>query len=344
MELDLPVIWAVLIGTAVFLYVLLDGFDLGVGILFPMATPAERNAMVGSIAPVWDGNETWLILGGGGLFAAFPLAYAILMPAMYLPVGLMLIALIFRGVAFEFRHNAGPSGRGRAFWTAAFALGSLVAALSQGLILGGYIQGVTVDGRAFAGGALDWLTPYSIIVALGLVAGYSLLGACWLIFKTEGELQIKARAWAQLCFVAVGVALMAVSYATLYVDPRVTARWGVSLAGVDWAVFPTVAAIPALGAICMILGFRSAGAGGEISPFLYAMGVFLSGFAGLALSVFPNIIPFDVTIWQAAAAPNSQMLMLIAALIMLPVVLGYTAYVYWIFRGKSRVEAGHGYH
>jgi cytochrome bd ubiquinol oxidase subunit II len=344
MELDLPVIWAVLIGTAVFLYVLLDGFDLGVGILFPMATPAERNAMVASIAPVWDGNETWLILGGGGLFAAFPLAYAILMPAMYLPVGLMLIALIFRGVAFEFRHNAGPSGRGRAFWTAAFALGSLIAALSQGLILGGYIQGVTVEGRAFAGGALDWLTPYSVIVAIGLAAGYALLGACWLIFKTEGELQVKARAWAQLCFVAVGIALLTVSYATLFVDPRVTARWGVSLAGVDWGVFPSVAAIPVVGAICLVLGFRSAGSGGEISPFLYAMGVFVSGFAGLALSVFPNIIPFDVTIWQAAAAPNSQMLMLVAALIMLPVVLGYTAYVYWIFRGKSRVEAGHGYH
>lgn len=343
MAIDLPLIWAVLIGTAVFLYVLLDGFDLGVGILFPMATPPERNAMVSSIAPVWDGNETWLILGGGGLFAAFPLAYAILMPAMYLPVGLMLIALIFRGVAFEFRAHAGSSGKGRAFWTAAFALGSLIATLAQGLILGGYIQGVTVEGRAFAGGGLDWLTPYSVIVACGLVAGYALLGACWLIIKTEGELQVKARAWAQIGFVAVGVALLAVSYATLSVDPRVTARWGVSLQGVDWTVFPAVAAIPAAGALFLVLGFRAAGSRAEITPFLCAMAVFVSGFAGLALSVFPNIIPFDVTIWEAAAAPNAQMLMLIGALIMLPVVLGYTAYVYWIFRGKTQVEAGHGY-
>lgn len=344
MALDLPLIWAGLIATAVFLYVLLDGFDLGVGILFPLASPMERNAMVSSIAPVWDGNETWLVLGGGGLFAAFPLAYAILMPAMYLPVGLMLIALIFRGVAFEFRANAGVSGRGRAFWTAAFALGSSVATFAQGLILGGYVQGVVVDGRAFAGGALDWLTPYSILVALGLVAGYALLGACWLILKTEGELQVKARQWAKLCFIGVGVALLMISYATLYVDPRVTARGGVSLSGVDWNVFPTVAVIPILGALCLVLGFRSAGAGGEVSPFACAMGVFVSGFAGLALSVFPNVIPFDVTIWDAAAAPNSQMLMLVGALIMLPVILGYTAYVYWIFRGKARVEPGHGYH
>jgi cytochrome d ubiquinol oxidase subunit II len=342
MSLDLPLIWAVIIATGVFLYVALDGFDLGVGILFPGATPKERDVMTASIAPVWDGNETWLVLGGGGLLAAFPLAYAIIMPAMYLPIGFMLTALIFRGVAFEFRAKAGPSGRGRKFWTAAFAGGSLVAALSQGLVLGGFLQGIRVEGRAFAGGMFDWLTPFSILVAVSLAAGYALLGACWLIYKTEGALQAKARRWAGLLTIVVALAMGAVSLATLSIDPLASERWGVSMTHIDPGRFLLVAPLPALalaGVVLCFLWARSHKA--ELRPYLAALLIFISGFGGLALSVFPRIVPYDVTIWQAAAADNALALMLVGVVIMLPIILGYTGYVYWIFRGKASAEEGY---
>jgi cytochrome d ubiquinol oxidase subunit II len=342
METELPLIWAGLIGTAVCLYVLLDGFDLGVGILFPFASPEEREQMVSSIAPVWDGNETWLVLGGGGLFAAFPLAYAILMPAMYLPIGLMLIALVFRGVAFEFRANAGTSGRGKRFWTGAFAGGSLVAGIAQGFVLGGFVNGIDVDGRNFAGSGLAWLTPYSLLVAAGLVLGYALLGACWLIIKTEGAMQQRARRWASLLFPMTGIAMAVVSVATLSVDPRVTVRWGVSMTSIDWELFLPVAPIPIVAALAVVSGWRASVSQAELAPFLSAVAMFLSGLFGLVLSLYPYLIPFEVTIWEAAAAPNAQLLMLVGALIMLPVILGYTAYVYWIFRGK--VSSNDAYH
>jgi cytochrome d ubiquinol oxidase subunit II len=340
MTLDLPMIWAVIIATAVFLYVVLDGFDLGVGILFPFATDAERDVMVASIAPVWDGNETWLVLGGGGLFAAFPLAYATLMPAMYLPIGFMLTALIFRGVAFEFRAKAGK--RGRPFWTAAFAGGSLVAALSQGLVLGGFLQGITVQGRSFAGGHWDWLSPFSLLVAASLAVGYALLGACWLILKTEGELNQKARQWSRQLAVGVGFAMFSVSLAMLSVNPSVAARWGVSMTSVDWLTFMTVAPLPVLAGIAIVTCWWNAGqADSERAPMLAAIGIFVTGFLGLALSTYPNIIPYDITIRQAAAADNALALMLVGVTVMLPVILGYTAYVYWVFRGKVTADAAY---
>ena len=342
MTIDLPLIWALLIATAIFLYVVLDGFDLGVGILFPFATPKERDVMVSSIAPVWDGNETWLVLGGGGLFAAFPLAYAIVMPAMYLPIGFMLTALIFRGVAFEFRANAGPSGRGRKFWTAAFMGGSLVAALAQGLVLGGFLQGINVEGRAFAGDLFDWLTPFSVLVALSLAAGYALLGAAWLIFKTEGELQTKARAWSRRLVIGVAVAMFAVSLATLSLDPIITERWGASMTHVDWSRFAVTAPLPLFTAAAAILCWLwSNSPRYHLRPYLAAIAIFAGGFVGLGVSLFPRIVPFEVTIWQAAAADNALALMLVGVSILLPVILGYTFYVYWIFRGKA---SAHGYH
>jgi len=225
MSLDLPLIWAAILAIAVMMYVMLDGFDLGVGILFPFTgSPAERDLMMASVAPVWDGNETWLVLGGGGLFAAFPFAYAALLPALYAPVIVMLLALILRGVAFEFRLRA--RARGKALWTAAFAAGSLVATLAQGLVLGGFIQGVTLKDGQFAGDPWDWLSPYSALVAAGLVAGYALLGAGWLVWRTEGELQARARRWAWIAVPAVAVLLAVVSFATLLVHPEVAARWG----------------------------------------------------------------------------------------------------------------------
>ena len=235
--MDLPLIWAMLIAVAVILYVILDGMDLGVGMLSALASDdEERNMMTATIEPVWDGNETWLILGGGGMLAAFPLAYAIIMPAVYLPVLIMLAALIFRGVAFEFRHKAvrAPTKR---FWNGAFYGGSLVAAVSQGFILGAFIQGFETEGRAFAGGAFDWLSPFSLLTGVSVAIGYILLGACWLILKTEGALQAKAKRYALIALIAVSVCFALVSIATLSVDPRVTERWGVSMTEIDFAKF-----------------------------------------------------------------------------------------------------------
>ncbi|MGE0045719.1 MAG: cytochrome d ubiquinol oxidase subunit II [Hyphomonadaceae bacterium] len=338
---ELSLIWAVLIAVAVFLYVALDGFDLGVGILFPFAkSPKERDQMVSAIAPVWDGNETWLVLGGGGLFAAFPHAYAALMPALYLPIGIMLVALIFRGVAFEFRHHGRE--RGKKFWTAAFAGGSLVAALAQGFVLGGFIQGNDfIDGR-FVGQPLDWLTPFTVLTALGLVAGYALLGATWLIFKTEGELMARAQRWARMLAPAVGIAMAGVSIATLALDPRITERWGLTMMRIDWDAFSRVAILPVLAAALIALIWRDATGPKHLRPYLLTVTLFATAYAGLAVSLWPYIVPFELTPSEAAAADNALELLLWGALPMLPIILGYTFYVYWLFRAK--VPADGAYH
>jgi cytochrome d ubiquinol oxidase subunit II len=337
---ELPMIWAALIAVAVFLYVALDGFDLGVGILFPFAKDArERDQMQAAIAPVWDGNETWLVLGGGGLFAAFPKAYAALMPALYAPIILMLLALIFRGVAFEFRHHA--RGMGKRWWTVAFSAGSIVAAAAQGLVLGGFIQGVALQDGVFVGGALDWLTPFSLLAALALVVGYALLGATWLVFKTQGALFERARQWVTQLSIMTALAMGAVSLATLGVDPRVTARWGLTMTSVDWSQFIWLAPLPAAaGAICFLL-WRRWSSTPHIAPFLLAVALFLIGYVGLAISLWPYIVPFAMTPAGAAAADNALALMLWGAAPMLPIILGYTAYVYWIFRAKVGDDAYH---
>jgi cytochrome d ubiquinol oxidase subunit II len=340
MSLDLPLIWAGLIALSVLLYVLLDGFDLGVGILFPFAAgPSERDRMMDSVAPVWDGNETWLVLGGGGLFAAFPGAYSALMPALYVPVLLMLLALILRGVAFEFRAHG--RRRGRPFWTAAFAAGSITATLAQGLVLGGFVQGVTLRGRAFAGGPFDWLTPYALLTAAGLLAGYALLGATWIVWRTEGELAVRARRWARSAAAAVGAMLAAVSLATLFVQARVAARWGLLDHGVDLARLAPRLPIPLVGLAGLALVFLGLRRGWDRAPFLGAALVFLSGYLGLAAGFFPDIVPYDMTFRQAANADNALGLLLAGAAVMLPFVLGYTAWVYWLFRGKVGEDAGY---
>jgi cytochrome d ubiquinol oxidase subunit II len=340
MTLDLPLIWAGLIATAVLLYVLLDGFDLGVGILFPFArSPKDRDMMMDSIAPVWDGNETWLVLGGGGLFAAFPLAYGVLAPALYLPLILMLLALILRGVAFEFRLHGRK--RGKAFWTAAFAGGSLMATVAQGLVLGGFIQGVTVRDGRFAGQPFDWLTPYSLLIAAGLVAGYALLGGCWLVWKTRDELHGDARRWTWIAGAATAILLAAVSLATLVVHPRVAARWGFTDGQFSLDVLPFLP-IPILGAAGLLIvaeGLRRKEHG---MPFAGAALVFLSGYLGLGVGFFPAIVPYAIDFRQAANADNALGLMLVGVAIMLPLILGYTAWVYWLFRGK--VGGDEGYH
>jgi cytochrome bd ubiquinol oxidase subunit II len=340
MTLDLPLIAAAVIALAVLMYVLLDGFDLGVGILFPFAkSPEERDVMMDSVAPVWDGNETWLVLGGGGLFAAFPFAYGALMPALYLPLVLMLLALILRGCAFEFRHRART--RGRRFWTVAFAGGSLTATLAQGLVLGGFIQGVKLNGLTFAGGPFDWATPYSLLVALGLVAGYALLGAAWVVWRTEGELQARARRWCWISGAATAGLLGFVSLATLFVHPRIAARWGFEGDGFDLDRLAPLAGVPALG----VVGLALVGAGlvrrRDAQPFAGAWIVFLSGYLGLAASFFPNIVPHDLTFREAATADNALALLLAGVAMLLPFILGYTAWVYWLFRGKVRADAGY---
>ena len=340
MTLDLPLIWAGLIAAAVLLYVLLDGFDLGVGILFPFArSPAERDAMMNSIAPVWDGNETWLVLGGGGLFAAFPLAYGIIAPAFYLPIILMLLALILRGVAFEFRLHG--RRRGKAFWTFAFSAGSLTATIAQGFVLGGFIQGVTVAGGHFAGRPFDWLTPYTLLVAAGLVAGYALLGGGWLMWKTQDQLHGDARRWTAVSACAVAVLLFAVSLATLFVHPRIARRWGFGGDGFDAGAVVAHLPIPLLGAAGLAVVAWGLWRKSHGWPFLGAAMVFLSGYIGLAASFFPSIVPYGIDFRQAANADNALGLMLVGIAILLPAILGYTVWVYWVFRGKVSADAGY---
>ncbi len=329
---DLSTIWAFIIAFAVFAYVVLDGFDLGIGILFPeFAVGKERDQAMNAIAPVWDGNETWLVLGGGGLFAAFPLAYAIIMPALYPPIIAMLLGLVFRGVAFEFRWRD-PAHR--QFWDWAFTGGSITAALAQGIILGALLQGVEVTGRAYSGGWLDWLTPFSLLTGGSVVAGYALLGACWLIAKTEGQTQVHAYRLARKFGLITLAAIAAVSAATPFLDQDYYSRW---------LTFPNilvVAPVPLLVGALGLYFWRALGQSKQIVPFVTVLGLYALSFAGLGISIYPFIIPPSVSIWDAAAPENSQIFMLIGVGLMMPLILGYTAWAYWVFRGK----VGAGYH
>lgn len=331
--LDLTIVWAMIIGFAVFAYVVMDGFDLGIGILFPtFAVGDERDQAMNSIAPVWDGNETWLVLGGGALFAAFPLAYAIILPATYPLVIAMLLGLVFRGVAFEFRWR---HPRHRAFWDTAFSLGSLVAAFSQGIMLGAILQRVHVENQAYAGGWLDWLSPFSLLTGVTLVIGYALLGASWLVWKTESTSLAHARKLTFWLGIATLVSLAAVSIATPFLTYDYWRRW-FAMPGVL-----LTAQVPLLVMISAALFFWSLRRGMERVPFVMALAIFLLGFAGLGISIYPYIVPRSVTIWDAAAPPQSQSFMLVGAMIIIPIILIYTAWAYWVFRGKAGV---HGYH
>jgi len=333
MEWYLPVIWAGLIGTAVAMYVILDGFDLGVGILFPFASnERERDQMMRSVAPFWDGNETWLVLGGGGLWVAFPKAYAVIMPALYLPVIVMLLALVFRGVAFEFR----TVSRSKTWLNIAFASGSALAAFAQGIILGGLIEGIAVKDGAFAGGALDWATPFGVACGLAMIAGYGLLGACWLSMKVEGPVAARARGWAKMLLALVLLFMAVVSLWTPLATPRIAARW-FSLPNF-YFLWP----VPAVTALVAYLGWRGLERGREVPPFLAAIALFLLGYLGLVISNFPYLVPPSLTVWETAATPASQIFVLLGTLVLLPVILGYIAFIYWLFRGK--VKEGESYH
>lgn len=330
---DLAVVWAFILTFAVFAYVVMDGFDLGIGILFPaFAVGDERDQAMNTIAPVWDGNETWLVLGGGGLFAAFPLAFAILMPATYPLIIIMLLALIFRGVAFEFRWRD-PAHRG--FWDFSFTAGSLTAAFSQGMILGALLQGIEVVDRTYAGSWFDWLTPYSLLTGAGTVAGYALLGSTWLILKTEGSGQAHAYRLAKGAAIITLLLMAAVSLYTPFLAVQYWARWfdmpNILLAGL----------VPVIVLIVSYFLFRGLSKRQEVIPFLLSLGLFLLGMVGLAVSMFPYIVPDQITIWDAAAVERSQVFMLYGVVLILPVILAYTAWTYWVFRGKVGAE---GYH
>jgi cytochrome d ubiquinol oxidase subunit II len=330
--IDLPLIWGILIATAIFLYVLLDGFDLGVGILFPFA-PSDtcRSRMMNSIAPFWDGNETWLVLGGGGLFAAFPLAYGILFPAFYIPIFIMLFGLILRGVAFEFRFKA--SDKNRPFWDMAFHLGSLAAAFSQGMILGAFVQGVEVDGRNFAGGPFDWINGFSVLTGIGLVFGYALLGATWSFMKTEDVTRAWAKSVAKTVIIYVAIFMALVSLCMPFLDARIAKLW---------FTMPNLAylsVIPLITLVLIIYAWHSLNKDGhDHTPFLTSIGIFLMGYLGLAVSLYPWIIPYHYSFADAAASGPGLSLMFVGVVPALPLILGYTAYCYYVFRGKTSHE------
>jgi len=331
--MELTVIWAFIIAFAVFAYVVMDGFDLGIGILFPaLQVGTGRNRAMNSIAPVWDGNETWLVLGGGGLLAAFPLAYAVILPATYPLIIVMLLALVFRGVAFEFRWR---DERHRPLWDAGFFAGSLVAALSQGMILGALLQGIEVADRAYAGTWWDWLTPYTLLTGAGVVAGYALLGACWLIWKTEGDLQEKVRRLAMRAAIATLVLMAAVSLYTLFLFEQYRDRW-LEMPNILFA-----SQVPLLTAIIAYFLFRGLVKRWEAAPFVLSLILFLLGMVGLGVSMWPYVVPDTLTIWDTAAPEKSQVFMLIGVGLTLPLIIAYTAWAYWVFRGKVGTE---GYH
>jgi cytochrome d ubiquinol oxidase subunit II len=332
--IDIATVWAFIIAFAVFVYVVMDGFDLGLGILFPLfPEKTDRDVIMNSVAPVWDGNETWLVLGGGGLMAAFPLAYAVLMPALYTPLIAMLIGLTFRGVAFEFRWRTRNRDVNR--WDIAFAGGSLLATLAQGIALGAILQGIHVEGRHYAGGWWDWLTPFSILTGLALVVGYSLLGATWLVLKTEGELRDRAYLLSWYLLFAMLGAIGAVSIATPFLDIQYARRW------FSWPGMILTAPVPIAVAAVTVLLLRSLAAKRDSQPFFLTLVLFALSYAGLGISMYPYIVPQSITIWQAAAPENSQIFMLFGVAILVPLILGYTAWAYWVFRGKVRTESGY---
>lgn len=333
MSFDLTVTWALIIVFAVFVYVVMDGFDLGIGILFPtFAVGRDRDTAMNSIAPVWDGNETWLVLGGGGLLAAFPLAYGVILSALYAPIVVMLLALIFRGVAFEFRWRD-PSHR--PFWDVAFTAGSLIAAMCQGVVLGALLQGIAVSGRTYAGGWWDWLTPFTVLCGVAVVVGYALLGACWLVWRTSGGLHDRARrqAW-WLGWVTLGM-IAAVSLWTPFLRGDLAHRW------FSWPGILLTAPVPVLVGLLALGFFRSLAQGRDWAPFLCVLGWFVLSFVGLGISLFPLIVPPDITIWDAAAPRDSQIFLLVGAAVMIPAVLAYSGYAYWVFRGKVEHDAGY---
>lgn len=340
MDYWLPVIWFGVIGFGVLMYVLLDGFVLGLGILAPFSEDeAQLDHMMNTAAPIWDGNETWLVLGGTALFAAFPKAYALILSSLYLPVLLMLVALIFRGVAFEFRFKA---HRSKFLWGWAFALGSLCAAFWQGVILGALVEGMPMQvgkyiGAGLFGNMFGFFSRFSMLTGAAVVFGYALLGACWLILKTEGPLQQTARTLARPLVLVVVVFMGLVSASLPFLSSNIMARWFEG--GHFWWLSP----VPLLVLANAFALWRAVMQHDrDAKPFLLTLCFFVLGFAGLVLGMWPYIVPPTLTIWQAASPPSSQGFVLVGLVVLLPVILGYTYWSYRVFAGK--VAADSGYH
>jgi cytochrome d ubiquinol oxidase subunit II len=331
--LDLVPIWTLILAMAVFFYVLLDGFDLGVGMLFGLAPDASsRNTIMNTILPIWDGNETWLILGGLGLLAAFPLAFAIIIPAVYFPILVMLLALIFRGLAFEFRLR---DSENKSFWDRAFSYGSAIATFAQGMVVGAFIQGFQVSGRQFSGTSFDFFSPFALLTGVALLFGYGLLGAGWLILKTEGDVQTAARRHARICLVGVVLAIGIVGIWMPFLSNSGAARWFV------WPNSALLAPVPLATAIVAWIIWRGLAKEAQLTPFVGAMGLFVLTYVGLAISLYPMIVPHHFTLWQAAASERTQAFLLIGTLVLLPVILMYIGWSYWVFRGKVRSDFGY---
>jgi len=334
MGIDLAFVWAFLIAFAVLAYVVMDGFDLGIGILFPLfRDKRDRDTMMNTVAPVWDGNETWLVLGGGGLMAVFPLAYATVLPALYVPLIAMLLGLIFRGVAFEYRWR---TTRWLSVWDWGFSVGSTVAALSQGIALGALIEGIPVVDRAYAGGWWNWLTPFSVATGISLVIGYALLGSTWLVLKTTGDLAARARDIARLATYLTLLAMGVVSLWTPLIGTHYLGRW-LSFPAVIFSVL-----VPLLVLTCVTLVLSGLNRQNDVLPFVASLGLFLLGFIGIGISFYPFIVPPSLTIQEAAAPRASLAFLLVGSVVLIPIILAYTAYAYWVFRGK--VRPGEGYH
>ena len=336
MQLDLVPLWAAILALAVFMYVLLDGFDLGVGMLFALRRDAaDRDLMVASVAPIWDFNETWLVLGAGGMLAVFPLAFAVVMPALYFPILVMLLGLLFRGVAFEFREVEGAR---RSIWDRGFFWGSLIATYAQGVVLGNFVTGFPVQGRQFSGTSWDWISAFPLLAGVGLVFGYALQGATWLVMKTEGDLQAWARKMARRCLWGVLAFIALISLWTPLTEPRIAERW------FAWPNIAYFSPVPVLTVALAWLLLRSLRRGGEVLPFVCSMGLFFLAFTGLVISLWPYVAPPSITLWDAAAAPKSQAFMMIGTMFLLPVILMYVFWSYWVFRGKVKAHGAHGYH
>lgn len=330
----LPVVWFFIIGFAVIMYVLLDGFVLGLGILLPFADDeAQRDHMMNTAAPIWDGNETWLVLGGAGLMATFPRAYAVVLSALYLPILAMLIALIFRGVAFEFRFKAHTS---RWLWGVAFSVGSVITAFAQGLILGALVEGMPLTGGKYVHGAFGWFSPFAVMTGVAVVFGYALLGATWLILKTDGRLQRIAFDLTRPLMLAVIGFMLMVSAWLPFLDSHLMERWFTG------AHVLYLSPVPVLTVINALLLWRAVLENREVQPFVLALCFFALGFVGLVVGMWPNIVPPSMSIWEAASPPSSQGFVLVGAAFLIPAVLAYTVYSYRVFRGK--VLAGEGYH
>ena len=325
-------IWTVILGVGIFIYVALDGFDLGVGMLHGLVPAHERELVMNSIGPFWDGNETWLILGGVGLLAAFPVAFAIIIPAVYFPVAIMLLALVFRGVAFEFRFK---NTKLRRLWDGAFCGGSLVATFAQGLVLGSFIQGFRVEGRVFTGTSLDFATPFALLTGVALVFGYALLGAGWLILKTEGSLQAWSRRAGRVALLGVGACIAAVSVWTPFMSAAIMQRW------FGWPNTALLAPLPLATVAVGFYAWHALGRDGDWHPFAAGVGLFALSFLGIAVSLFPMIVPGHFTLWEAASPESTQAFLLIGTLVLLPTVLFYTGWSYWVFRGKVRADIGY---